>query len=70
MNRLQERLERLSEEELRPDAAAGAVPFTAADNDELPDDETAGDEDDDEASGLYEHFAITADKGQSLLRLD
>ena len=23
-----------------------------------------------EESGLYEHFAITADKGQSLLRLD
>lgn len=27
-------------------------------------------DEDDEASGLYEHFAITADKGQSLLRLD
>ena len=30
---------------------------------------SASDEDD-EAAGLYEHFAITADKGQSLLRLD
>ena len=27
-------------------------------------------DEDDEAAGLYEHFAITADKGQSLLRLD
>ncbi|MDE5963154.1 MAG: hypothetical protein K2G58_03865, partial [Alistipes sp.] len=27
-------------------------------------------DEDDEASGLYEHFAITADKGQSLLRLE
>ncbi|MDE6865461.1 MAG: RNA pseudouridine synthase, partial [Alistipes sp.] len=31
--------------------------------------DSASDEDD-EAAGLYEHFAITADKGQSLLRLD
>lgn len=40
----------------------------------LPDgiefDESASADEDDEASGLYEHFAITADKGQSLLRLD
>lgn len=44
------------------------------DDELLPDDpevgaDATGDEDD-EASGLYEHFAITADKGQSLLRLD
>ncbi len=30
----------------------------------------AASDEDDEAAGLYEHFAITADKGQSLLRLD
>ena len=38
--------------------------------DEDPDEELRQEGEDDEASGLYEHFAITADKGQSLLRLD
>lgn len=35
-----------------------------------PELEEAAQGEDDEASGLYEHFAITADRGQSLLRLD
>ena len=36
------------------------------------DDETGGDSasGDDEESGLYEHYSVTADKGQKLLRLD
>ena len=34
------------------------------------DDDIPGEEQDDEQEGLYEHFAITADKGQTLLRLD
>ncbi len=36
----------------------------------LSDGADSGSDEDDEAAGLYEHFAITADKGQSLLRLD
>ncbi len=39
-------------------------------DDELRDGSEDEEGEDDEASGLYEHFAITADKGQSLLRLD
>lgn len=33
-------------------------------------DERPGEEEDGEGAGLYEHFSITADKGQSMLRLD
>ena len=39
-------------------------------DDELDVEELRAESEDDEASGLYEHFSITADKGQSLLRLD
>lgn len=39
------------------------------DEQELDDLQTA-DTEDDEAAGLYEHFSVTADKGQSQLRLD
>lgn len=39
-------------------------------DDELEAEDLRTEGEDDEASGLYEHFSITADKGQSLLRLD
>ena len=38
-------------------------------DDELLDDPSLC-EDDSEQQGLYEHFAVVADKGQTLLRLD
>lgn len=38
--------------------------------DDDPEEDIRQDGEDDEASGLYEHFSITADKGQSQLRLD
>ncbi len=52
--------------------AETAVETSAGDPDEADElDESEGDGvEEGEASGLYEHFAITADKGQSLLRLD
>ncbi len=52
--------------------AETAVGTSAGDPDEADElDESEGDGvEEGEASGLYEHFAITADKGQSLLRLD
>ncbi len=46
-----------------PTDAAGCRP-------QEPDDIPSEEQDDDEQEGLYEHFAITADKGQTLLRLD
>ena len=44
----------------------------AAADDELSDIDESDDEDDegDEEAGLYEHFAVTADKGQTPMRLD
>ena len=38
--------------------------------DELDPETDAATSEDDEGAGLYEHFAVTADKGQTLLRLD
>lgn len=52
-------------------AASGSADLDAADpsaaeEDELP----AAEQEDEEEAGLYEHFAVTADRGQSPLRLD
>lgn len=38
--------------------------------DDLDPETDAATSEDDEGAGLYEHFAVTADKGQTLLRLD
>lgn len=46
-------------------------PATAPTDEELdPLFDGEGGEEDDEGSGLYEHFSVTVDKGQTLLRLD
>lgn len=67
-------MRRSAEEELPAYEDAGARHAAGASQapEEIPEgDEEEGDEDEDEEeAGLYEHFAITADKGQSLLRLD
>ena len=63
-------------EESRPGAcdgapcngAAAACGETPCDGDDTFDDEASAE--DDEGAGLYEHFAVTADKGQTPLRLD
>ena len=67
MEVLQDRFGTSDEAELLSDSiCAGAA---GASREAVAEGAGASDEDD-EAAGLYEHFAITADKGQSLLRLD
>lgn len=67
MEVLQDRFGTSDEAELLSDSiCAGAA---GASREVVAEGAGASDEDD-EAAGLYEHFAITADKGQSLLRLD
>jgi len=67
MEVLQDRFGTSDEAELLSDSiGAGAA---GASREAVAEGAGASDEDD-EAAGLYEHFAITADKGQSLLRLD
>ena len=67
MEVLQDRFGTSDEAELLSDSicagAAGASREAGAEG-------AGASDEDDEAAGLYEHFAITADKGQSLLRLD
>lgn len=50
-----------------PKAKGEPLAEEAADDDDGDDD---GDDDEGSGQGLYEHFSITADKGQTLIRLD
>ena len=66
--------ERTVKERLESEGEEGAKARTsngkeAAADDELSDIDESGDEGEEEA-GLYEHFAVTADKGQTPMRLD
>lgn len=66
--------ERTVKERLESEGEEGAKARTSngkevAADDELSDIDESGDEGEEEA-GLYEHFAVTADKGQTPMRLD
>lgn len=67
MEVLQDRFGTSDEAELLSDSICAGAAGTS--REAVAEGAGASDEDD-EAAGLYEHFAITADKGQSLLRLD
>ena len=63
-----------SDERSAPDSLAARF-GTAAEESVSDDGAAAGDEiseeaEDEEEAGLYEHFAVTADKGQTPMRLD